>query len=197
LRAAQSAVEDVNFAALRNAIDAIVAGSRRSGNVQVATGMKHQMISGDGWFQGGKNENFALRADFENGAAAITDKQIPDTIERDAGGHAHAFNPLLRAAVGRDAMNSAVVAAGDEEVTVGSEGQAGRIDQRSDVGLHAVIRANLVKRNGNALAPRAAERDVNVAAGIDHWIRDRMKIVGDLKCHANGKGWLSFSDCTT
>ena len=74
LRAAQSAVEDVNFASLRNAIDAIVAGSRRSGNVQVATGVKHQMISGDGRFQGGKNENLALRADFENGAAAIANK---------------------------------------------------------------------------------------------------------------------------
>src|SRR5580693_3545911 len=85
-------------------------------------------------------------------------------------------------------MDGAIVAAGDEQVTVESEGQAGGIDQRSDIRLHAVVRADLVERDGNALAARSAERDVDVAAGIDHRIRDRMQIVGDLKSHADGKG---------
>src|SRR5258708_27541851 len=83
-------------------------------------------------------------------------------------------------------MNRAVAAAGDEEIAHAIERQAARIHQRSDERLHAVIRGDLVKRNGNTLAPRAGKRDVNVAVQIDRGIRDGMKVVRDLQADVHG-----------
>ncbi len=113
-------------------------------------------------------------------------------IEGDARGDAHAFNPLLGAAIRRDPVNGAVVAAGDEEVAVAIEGQPGGIDQRSDERLDAVVGGDFVKRNGYALAARPAEGHVDIPVGVDRWVGDRMKIIRDL--HGDGnRMWLAFA----
>src|SRR5207302_6596996 len=135
--------------------------------------------------------NFAAWADLENRAAAVANVQIVVVIERDACSDAHAFDPLLGAAIGRDAMDGAVVAAGDKEIAPAVERQAAGIHQRRDERLHAVISRDFVKRNGNALAPRARKRDVNIAIDIDRGIRNGMKVIRDLQSDVY-RMWRAF-----
>src|SRR5216683_1723658 len=136
LRPPEATEENAHIAALRDFVDAVKTGGRRPGNVQIAAGMKRQVISGDGGLERGKNKDLAARADLENRAAAVANVQIAVVIERDAGGDAHAFDPLLGAAIGRDAMYRSVVAAGDEQIAHAIERQAAGIHQRSDKRLH-------------------------------------------------------------
>src|SRR6202008_2272290 len=104
--------------------------------------------------------------DFENCAAAVSDKKIPVAVERQSRGHAHALDPLLSLAVLRHAMDGAVVAAGDEEVTPGADGHASGIDQRSDIGFHGIIGADFIKRDRYTLTARAAERHIDVSQRV-------------------------------
>src|SRR5208283_2188954 len=114
LRAAKAAIEDVYFAILIDAIDAVVTGGGGAADVEFAAGMEGEMVGGEGGFQRRKDKNLAVRADFENGAAAVADEKISLGVKGEAGGNAHALDPLLAAAVGSDAVNCAVVAARDE-----------------------------------------------------------------------------------
>ena len=112
-------------------------------------------------------------------------KRLPIGVERDSGGDAHAFDPKLRAAVGRDAMDGAVVAAGNVEIAFAIERQARGIHQFGDERLHRVVRRDFVKRDGNFLSALAAVGDVDVSFGVHGGIGDGVKIVGDL--HAEVK----------
>src|SRR5258708_40263203 len=66
LGSAKPAKENIHIAALRDAVDAVKAGSRRPGNVQIAAGMKRQVIRGYGRLKRGDYKNLAARAYFEN-----------------------------------------------------------------------------------------------------------------------------------
>src|SRR5579859_816548 len=187
LRAAEAAIEDVDFAVLGDAIDAVVTGGGGAADVEFAAWMESEVIGGEGGLERGEDEDFALRADFENGAAAVADEQIASCIEGDAGGDPHAFDPLFAAAVGSDAIDGAVVAAGNEEVAACVERQAGGIYKRSDEGFHGVAGIDFVERDGNTLAARPAEGHVNVSLGIYRGIADRMQVVGDLESQGHGK----------
>src|ERR1700730_15987764 len=124
LRASKPAVKNCYLAALTYAIDAVETGSGRPGHVQIVAGMKCQVIDDDGGFQGGKNKQIAAGADFKNRAAAIAYIKIFVLVEGDSGGYAHAFDPLLAAAIGGNAMNGAVVAGGYEQISGFVDGQA-------------------------------------------------------------------------
>ena len=91
----------------------------------------------------------------------------------------------LRAAVGRDAVNGAVVAAGDVKIALVVERQARGIHQFGDERLDLVIGGDFVERDGNFLAALAAVGDVDVAFGVHGGIGDRMQIVGDLHAELN------------
>ena len=93
------------------------------------------MVSGDGRLERGEDKNLPVGADLENGAAAVADKEVALGIEGDSGGDAHAFHPKLRAAVGGDAMNGAVIAAGDVEHAGRVQSQPGGIHEFGDEGL--------------------------------------------------------------
>ena len=138
------------------------------------------MIGRKRWLERGENENFAVGRDFENCAAAVADVEAAAFVEREAGGDAHAFNPLHGAAVGRDAVDGAVIAAGNEKMAVADEGEACGVHHFGDERLHHVVRSDLVKRDGNFLSALAAESDVNISVGIHGGVRDGMQIVGDL-----------------
>src|SRR5260370_11701913 len=73
------------------------------------------------------------------------------------------------------------MAAGNEEIALCVERQACGIYERSDKRLHGVAGINLVERNRNPLAARAAESDINIPGGIHCWMADRMQVVGDLE----------------
>ena len=133
-----------------------------------------------------KHKNLAAGADLENCAAAVANVEIAVRVERDPCGDAHAFDPLLGAAFGCDAMNGAVIAAGDKKISRAIESEPAGIHQRSDERLHAVVRGDFIERNGNALAARAGERDVNVAFIVHRGIRDRMQVIRDLQSDMHG-----------
>jgi hypothetical protein len=92
-------------------------------------------------------------------------------------------------------MDRAVVAAGNEKISGAIECQAAGIHQRSDKRLHAVIRGDFIERDGNALAARAGERDVDVSVEIDRRIRHRMQIVRDLQADVHGMGRALVAGC--
>ena len=76
LRPAEAAIEEAHFALAVDAADAVEARSGRAGDEEFARGAERQMIGGDGRLERGEDENFAVGADLENGAAAVADEKI-------------------------------------------------------------------------------------------------------------------------
>src|ERR1700675_636629 len=114
LRAAQSAKKNTHLTGGRDSIDAVEARSRRARDEKFAGGAESKMVRGHGRLERGEDENLAFGRDLENCSAAIADIETSSLVERDSRGDAHAFDPLHRASVGRNAVNRAVLAAGDE-----------------------------------------------------------------------------------
>jgi hypothetical protein len=69
-------------------------------------------------------------------------------IKRQAGGHAHSFDPQLRSPISGNTVNGAVISAGHEQIAGAIDSQAAGIHQRSDKRFDAEIRGNFVKRTG-------------------------------------------------
>src|SRR5271167_110939 len=182
----ETAKKRTNFTALRDAVDAVIAGCRRPGDIQVAARMKREMIRGERRFDGCKDKNFAAWTNFEDCSAAISHVEILGTVERYTRGYTHPFNPLLGAAFWRNPMNCAVVAAGDEEISRAVHSQATGIHQRSDEGFYAVVRRNFVERNRNALAAIPRKSDIGIAVRIDRRICNGMQIIRNLHTYGDG-----------
>src|SRR5579862_1301833 len=113
LRAPQPAEKHFDFSRRVDSVDAIEARSGGPGDEQLSRRTERQMVRGDGRLERRENENLSVGPDLENRAAAVAHVEAAVPIERDSGRDAHAFDPLDRAAVGRNAMDRAVVAAGD------------------------------------------------------------------------------------
>ena len=75
----------------------------------------------------GEDEDLAVASDLEDGSAAVADIEIAFAIEGDAGGDSHAFGVRGHRAVLGDAIDGAVVARGDVQAAIVSDGQAGGI----------------------------------------------------------------------
>src|ERR1700683_3895346 len=60
LRAAQSSVEDLDLAVVRNAVYAIEAGRGGAGNVEVPIGSESEVICGHRGFERGEDEDLAI-----------------------------------------------------------------------------------------------------------------------------------------
>ena len=138
------------------------------------------MIRRDRRFKRGEDENLAVGIDLENRAAAVADEKIADGVEGDSGCDAHAFDPELRAAVGGDAMDRPVVAAGDVQIAFAIECQAGGIHQFGDEGFYRVVGRDLVERDGDFLPAVAAVGDVDISFDVHGGIGHGVEIVGDL-----------------
>jgi hypothetical protein len=140
-----------------------------------------QVIGGHGRFECGENKNFAVRTDFEYCTAAIANVEAAGLVERQAGSDAHAFHPLHRATVGRDAMDSAIVAAGNEKKSIAVERETRGVHHLGDERLDGLIRGDFVKRDGNFLTALAAKGHVGVAVGVNRRAGDGMEVVGNLR----------------
>jgi len=179
--------KNAHVAAGSDFVDAVETGSRRAGDVQIARGTEGEMIRCERGLERCEDENFAVGTNFENRTAAIAHIEAAGFVEGEAGGDAHAFDPLHGAAVGRNAVDCAVVAAGNEEVAVMVDCEAGGIHQLGDERLHSVVRGDFVERDGNFLAALAAEGDVDVSFGVDCGAGDGMEVVGNLHAERHGK----------
>src|SRR5882762_1862274 len=76
LRTSKPAIKHGNIAALRDAINAIVARGSRPGHIQIAARMKRQVIRSQRRLQRRENEDLPARTNLENSSAAISDIQI-------------------------------------------------------------------------------------------------------------------------
>ena len=191
LRTSEAAEKRGDFAGGINSIDAVEAGGGRAGDEEFSRRTERKVIGRKRRLERGENENFAVGSDFKNCAAAIADVEAAAFVERETGGDAHAFDPLHGAAVRRDAMDGAVVAAGNEEMAVRMNGQARGVHHFGDERLHQVIRSDSVERDGNFLSALAAEGDVNISVGVNGGAGDGVEIVGDLHAQRHGK-WRAF-----
>src|SRR5271155_4286483 len=145
-RTSETAKKCADFSSRINAIDGVETGSSRPGDEKFAGRAERKVIRGEGRLDGGEDKYFAVGSDFENRAAAIADVEAAAFVERKAGGDAHALDPLHCAAVGRDAVHGAVVSAGNEEIAVTIDGQAGGVHHFGDEGFYYVARSDFVKR---------------------------------------------------
>src|ERR1700730_9507618 len=118
------------------------------------------MIRGERRFDGCKNKNFAAWTNLEYCSAAVAHIKILAAVEGDARSDAHPLDPLLRAALGRNAVNRAVVPVGDEKIPLAAHDKAAVMHERCDERLYAVVRCNFIERNGNALSAVARKRNV-------------------------------------
>ena len=189
LRPAQAAIEDFHLAVVGNAVDAIEARGGGAGDVEVAVRTERQMVGGDGRLERGEDEDLAVGADLENGAAAVADVEVVLAVEGDAGGDAHAFHVDRHVAGGRDLVDEAVIAAGDVEQALGIEGQAGGVHQVVEERLHAEVQVDLEHRYRDLLAARSAEGGVDIAEGVDRRIGHRVQVVGDQDADVAGPGF--------
>src|SRR5262249_32935794 len=176
---AQTAIEHIDFAGVRYAVDGIEAGSGRATHIEITIGAECQMVGGDRRFDGGEDEDLALRADLGDRAAAIADVHVALVVEGETGSDTHAFDPNRDCAVRSGLVHDAVEAAGDVQHAIPIEGQAARVHQIVDEGLDVVIQIDLVDRDGHFLAARSAEGGKNIAEGVDGGVRHRVQAVGD------------------
>src|SRR6202020_2108478 len=87
-------------------------------HVKVLIRSPGKMVGGDGRFDGGEDEDLAVGADLEDGAAAIADVKVVLMIESQTRGHTHALHEDGHVAIGADLINHAVEPAGDVDITV-------------------------------------------------------------------------------
>jgi len=180
LRTAQATEKCTGFAFLVDSKHAIIAGCRRPRDKEFSCWAEREMIRRYGRFEFGKDENLAVRTNLKNCAAAIADEKITDRIERNSSRRSHAFDPKLRAAIGRDAMDGSVVAAGDVEKSFAVKREARGIHKLGDEGFYFIVGGDLVERYGHLLSAVAAIGDLDVSFNIHRRIRHGVKIVGNL-----------------
>src|SRR5579883_307955 len=176
---AEAAIEGLDFALAGNPVDGIEAGSGGAGDVEIAVGTKREVVGRDGGFQRGEDEDLAVGADLENGAAAVADVKVAFAVEGEAGGYTHAFDVNRHVAVGGDLVDETVVAAGDVEHPLLVEGHGGGVHQLVDERLHVEVQVDAVYGDGDLLAAGAAERRVDIAERVDGGAGDGVEGFGD------------------
>ena len=93
----RSAIPGAGFAVGVDGPDGVVGGERGAGDEERAGGVDGHVIGGGAGLEGGVDEDLALGIDFEDGAAAVADKEVALGVEGRAGGHAHALRVEVKA----------------------------------------------------------------------------------------------------
>ncbi len=179
LGTAEAAKVDRRAAIGVDAMDAVVAGGGGAGDVESAIRTEGHVIGGDAGFESREDESLRIARDLEDGAAAIADVEIAAGVEGDGGGDSHAFCINGSGAFWRDAMNGALVAGGDVQITVGVERKSGSVDQAGEKDAHFAVGANFEDRDGCLLTALAGEGDEDVARVVDGGIGDGVDILSE------------------
>src|SRR5512135_1048955 len=130
------------------------------------------------------DEDLALGVDFEDGAAAVTDEEIAFRVKDATCGDAHAFGVERRLASTVDAVNIALSARGDIELSIGAEGEAGSIEQASCEGSATAVGADAHYGDRCLLATRAGDGGVDHAGAADGGTGNGMQTVREEMCDA-------------
>ena len=118
-------------------------------------------------------------------------KRLPSRVESSAGGDAHAFSVERGFAGGVDAVDIAFGARGDEEITVGTEGQAGGIEDSGDKRSAASIGADADDGDGGLFAALAGDGGVDHARTADSGTGDRVQAVESSRATRRGAALLT------
>ena len=81
LRTAQAAIPGAGVAVGLDGPDGVVGAERGAGDEERAGCADGQMIGSDAGLEGGVDEDLALGIDFEDGAAAVADKEVALGVE--------------------------------------------------------------------------------------------------------------------
>src|SRR5882672_8407793 len=133
------------------------------------------MVGGNGRFERGEHIDLPVGRDLENRAAAIAYIEIVFLVEREPGGHAHAFDENRHAAVGGGLIDHAVETAGYVQHALGIEGHGRGVHQIVDERLDVVVEVDFEDRYCHFLPARAAKRGVDVAESVHRWISHRVQ----------------------
>ena len=139
--------EQLHIAIGGDALDGIETGCSGTRDVELRVWTEGQMVGGDGGFERGKDEDFTLWPDLEDGARTVTDIEVAGGVEGDTGGNAHALDEDCDLSGGRDLVDGAVMARGDVERAVRAKGHAGRVDDIAGIGAAIVVEIDLVNRD--------------------------------------------------
>src|ERR1019366_79377 len=162
-----------------DAVHGIETRGRRTGDVEITVVVKSQVKGRDAWFDHREHEDLPVASDLEDGPTAIADVQIAFAIERDTGGHSHAFGVRSYVAAFGRTIDGAVITRRDIQAAVMPEGHASWIHHLGYEGLHIMTGVDAEDRHGHFLSPRSGKRSVDIALGINRWIGDRMQILRD------------------
>src|SRR5437868_9367279 len=177
LRTSQATVEN-GYRSLRgDAIDGIKAGGGGSGDEQISFVVEGEVIRGNARLEGSEDKDLPVACNLENGSAAVTDIEVLFAIKCDPGGHAHAFRISRHGAVGRNLVDSAVVARGDVHLSLAIEGDAGGVHHFGQKGLDVVVGVDFVDRHGDFLTARTRKGDVDVAFRIESRIGHGVQVL--------------------
>src|SRR5207237_10077990 len=101
-------------------------------------------IGGDVGVQRVKDEQLAVAGDAPDGPSAVANIKALLVVKGNAGGNAHAFGISTHGAVGRYAVNSALIARRHVHLTLGVKGDAGGVHQVRKKRLDVVVGINFV-----------------------------------------------------
>src|SRR5277367_5718911 len=146
------------------------------------------MVGGNRRLECGKDKDLTLRADLEDGPAAVSDVKISRRIESEACRDAHPLHEDAHAAAGRRPVNDAIEPARNIEHAFTIESQSGRVHQVRDERLHIEVEIDLIDGDRHLLSTRSAYRAEDISERVDSGIGDRMKVFRDHDANVAGVG---------
>src|SRR5579864_8793633 len=150
-----------------------------AGDEQVPLRTERQVIRRNADFKGRKDEDLLIASNLKDGAVAVADVEALLAIERNPGGHAHAFRVGGHGAVGSDPIDGAIVARRDIHLSLAVEGDGGGVHHVINERLDGVVGIDLKDGDWDLLAAGTRDCGVNVAFGVQRGIGYRVKIFGD------------------
>jgi hypothetical protein len=138
------------------------------------------VIRSDAGFERREHEDLFIGADFENATATVPDVEIAVVIEDNAGRDTHAFSKQLRSSGTIDPVDVPFISARDEQFAGKAEGQPGGIHDVRYKRRDRTLWRNLVDRHRSLLSTTSTVGCIDVPAGVDCGIRDRMEIRSEL-----------------
>ena len=136
-------------------IDLVYAVETRScgaGDKQITLRAEGEMIGGNAGLERGEDEHLLVAGNLENSAAAVADIEILFAVKSNSGGDSHAFGVGCHGAVGRHAIDGAVIARRSIHLALAIEGDGGGVHHLGHERFYGVVGVDLEDGDGNFLA---------------------------------------------
>ena len=167
--------------------DDLVAGRQRgTGDEEVAVRVERQVIGRNRRPEVREHADVAVGVDPVEGPVPVADHQISGRREPDARRAAEILGEHVEHPVVTHPVHASVLARGHVEGVVRTPREAGRVHDAVTHRFGVPVVGQSIDRMGNLLAAPAADRRVEVAAGVVHGIRDDVEILGEEAADGHG-----------